>query len=272
MSNRFEAKVVIVTGSSTGIGQATAVSFGQEGALLVIHGQDYETEELKKTENLLKEAGVPADHILKLFGQMEDQATQEKIVNETIKKFGRIDVLVNNAGTAFCPNVSNQDELEALDFIYRVNFRSVVALTQFALPHLEKTKGCVVNVSSMSSTFTAQTITHYCSMKAALDMFTRCYADKYGAKGVRINSVNPGFIRTNIVKRMGGDQEKMEAYASEFSSLKRIGQPSEMANVIKFLASPEASYVTGSNWKADGGTTCYNTQGLNEYSYGIKHS
>uniref|UniRef100_A0A915DQX1 Peroxisomal trans-2-enoyl-CoA reductase n=1 Tax=Ditylenchus dipsaci TaxID=166011 RepID=A0A915DQX1_9BILA len=94
-------------------------------------------------------------------------------------------------------------------------------------------------------------------------MFTRCYADKYGAKGVRINSVNPGFIRTNIIQRQkGGNQEKFEAHASVHSSLKRIGQPSEMANVIKFLASPEASYVTGSNWKADGGTTCYNTQGL----------
>uniref|UniRef100_A0A915DQ83 Uncharacterized protein n=1 Tax=Ditylenchus dipsaci TaxID=166011 RepID=A0A915DQ83_9BILA len=101
MAKRFEGKVVIVTGASSGIGQETAVAFGQEGAILVIHGQN--EERISKTESLLKEAGVPADHILKVFGSMQEQSTQEKIVNETVKKFGKIDVLVNNAGTGHNP-------------------------------------------------------------------------------------------------------------------------------------------------------------------------
>ncbi|KAI1703027.1 enoyl-(Acyl carrier protein) reductase domain-containing protein [Ditylenchus destructor] len=254
MSARFNEKVVIVTGSSAGIGQAAALDFGKEGASVVIHGQS--AERLDKTESLLLDAGIESEKILKVLGSLEDPDTASKIIDQTVQKFGKIDVLVNNAGAGSKPQeITTPDSLDNLDFIYKVNYRSVVALTQLALPYLEKTKGNVVNVSSIAGQRPFQQHTFYASLKAALDHFTRCYADKYGPKGVRINSVNPGPIRTYIFERIGvpGIEQKSEQYAIENTSLRRFGESPEVSKIITFLASNDASYVTGALWVVDGG-------------------
>ncbi|KAI1700918.1 enoyl-(Acyl carrier protein) reductase domain-containing protein [Ditylenchus destructor] len=253
MSARFNDKVVIITGSSAGIGQAAALDFGKEGASVVIHGQN--AERLDKTESILLEAGVVSEKILKVLGSLEDPDTASKIINQTVQKFGKIDVLVNNAGAGSKPQEMNPDSLDNLDFIYKVNYRSVVALTQLALPYLEKTKGNVVNVSSVAGQRPFHQHTFYASLKAALDHFTRCYADKFGPKGVRINSVNPGPIRTYIFERTGvpGIEQKGEEYAIENTSLRRFGESPEVSKIITFLASNDASYVTGALWVVDGG-------------------
>ncbi|KAI1700919.1 enoyl-(Acyl carrier protein) reductase domain-containing protein [Ditylenchus destructor] len=253
MSTRFNEKVVIITGSSAGIGQAAALDFGKEGASVVIHGQN--AERLDKTESQLLEAGVPSEKILKVLGSLEDPDTASKIIEQAVQKFGKIDVLVNNAGAGSRPQETNNDSLDNLDFIYKVNFRCVVALTQLALPYLEKTKGNVVNVSSVGGQKPFHMYTFYASLKAALDHFTRCYADKYGPKGVRINSVNPGPIRTYIQERTGipGMEQIMEQYAIENTSLRRFGESPEVSKIITFLASNDASYVTGALWVVDGG-------------------
>jgi len=253
MAKQFNDKVIIVTGSSAGIGQATALLFGKEGALLTIHGQD--VDRLNKTEQLLREIGVPPQNIAKVIGSMEDESTPAKIVDETIKKFGKIDVLINNAGAGGMPKVTNPEALDNLDFLYKVNFRSVIVLTQLAMPHLLKTKGNVVNVSSIASMKTFTGAMFYGPLKAALDMFTKNYARKYGPQGIRVNSLNPGPVRTFIVERTGapGAQEKFDEYAVDNTALKRVGQSSEMATALKFLASNDASFITGAILVADGG-------------------
>jgi NAD(P)-dependent dehydrogenase (short-subunit alcohol dehydrogenase family) len=183
----FSDKVVIVTGFSSGIGQAAAVMFGREGASVVIHGQD--AARLQKTHDLMTAEGVDPSHILQVIASMEAEDTPKSILTATLAKFQRINVLVNNAGAAMKPGSKAPNALENLDFLYRVNFRSVVELTQLCLPELVKTKGCVVNISSIGSTRPHPQNTFYASLKAALDHFTRNYAVLYGPKGVRINSL-----------------------------------------------------------------------------------
>jgi len=255
---RFHDRVVIVTGSSSGIGQATALEFAKEGASVVIHGQN--EGRLNETEELLKKEGVSGERIAKVVGSLADVGTPKRIIDQAVGKFGKINVLINNAGVSNHPTNTDLLSLDTLDFLYRVNLRSVVELIQLAVPHLEKTRGCVVNVSSINSQKPSSRTANYCALKAGLDMLTRCYADLLGTKGIRVNTVNPGFIRTNIVLRQNvpGAQENFEAFATKNTCIGRVGMPTEIANVLKFLASDEASYVTGANWFADGGRMAFN--------------
>uniref|UniRef100_A0A915DS42 Uncharacterized protein n=2 Tax=Ditylenchus dipsaci TaxID=166011 RepID=A0A915DS42_9BILA len=263
MSKKFDGKVVIVTGSSAGIGQAAAVEFGKEGALLVIHGQNQDRLNIcnlfRKTESMLLDEGIDQKNILKVIGSMEDASTPAKIVEETIKKFGKIDVLINNAGAAGSPKVHDPYAIETLEFLYQVNFKSVVLLTQLCYPHLEKSKGNIVNVSSIASLKPFPTAPFYAAMKAALDNFTKNCAHLYGPKGVRVNALNPGPIKTFIIERnnVPGLQDKFDEYAVDYTSLHRYGTSTEMANTLKFLASEDASYITGAILIADGGMTLY---------------
>ncbi|KAI1725168.1 enoyl-(Acyl carrier protein) reductase domain-containing protein [Ditylenchus destructor] len=263
-AGRFQGKVVIITGASSGIGQNAAIEFGKEGGAVVIHGQD--ADRLSKTESLMQQAGTPADKILKVIGSMELNGTPAKIVNETMNKFGKIDVLINNAGGVFLPGTTNPDSLENLDYLYKILFRSVVELTLLAVPHLEKTKGNVINIGGILGVRSAYPIMYYTCLKSALESFTKNCAHKYGTKGIRSNMLIPGPVRTNVVRRHGkttaeGEalQKGFENWAFQTTALKRIGQCSEMSSVLKFLASDEASFVTGDIWLADGGWTSVTT-------------
>uniref|UniRef100_A0A915DQ96 Uncharacterized protein n=1 Tax=Ditylenchus dipsaci TaxID=166011 RepID=A0A915DQ96_9BILA len=155
---------------------------------------------------------------------------------------------------------ADPDSLDNLDFLFKVNFRSAIEMTLLAIPHLEKTKGNVVNVSSVSSVRSFAPVTYYSALKAALDHFTRNYAHKYGPKGIRFNTINPGPIATNIVQRHGTtDIEKEEVqkgfnqWAVETTALQRVGSTSEVSTLLKFLASSESSYITGASVLVDGG-------------------
>jgi len=257
----FEGKVVIVTGSSSGIGQAAAVMFGREGASVVIHGQD--AGRLQKTKDIMTAEGVDPARILQVIASMEAEDTPQKLLTATLAKFQRVDVLVNNAGAAMKPGSKSMNALENLDFLYRVNFRSVVELTQLCLPELVKSKGSVVNVSSIGSTRPHPQNTFYSSLKAALDHFTRNYAVLYGPKGVRINCLNPGPVKTLIFARnappshLDEAERKWDSYVEETTALNRWSSPDEMASIIKFLAGPDSSYVTGACLIADGGMGLY---------------
>jgi NAD(P)-dependent dehydrogenase (short-subunit alcohol dehydrogenase family) len=186
-AGQFTGKVVIVTGSSAGIGQATAVAFGREGASVVIHGQD--AGRLQKTHDIMVAEGVDPKRILQVIGSMEAAETPDKIHRATVDKFQRLDVLVNNAGAMQKLGTTDEGSAENLEYLFRANLLSAVRLMQLCMPELEKTHGCVVNVSSVVSTRSFTSLTSYSAMKAALDLFTRNYAAKYGPRGVRINSL-----------------------------------------------------------------------------------
>ncbi|CAD5232997.1 unnamed protein product [Bursaphelenchus xylophilus] len=254
ISGRFAGKTVIITGSSRGIGRGVALGFAAQGANVVVHGQD-ETK-LKETAKAIEGLGVSDKNYLIVQGAIQDQTTQEKLIQEAIKKFGNINVLVNNAA------VSHKDGLdpnsaENLDFIYQVNLRSVYTLTNLAIPYLIKTKGNVVNISSVGSQKMSDGLVPYCMLKAALDHFTRGAALRHAKDGIRINTVSPGGTETDFVHRHGGDAEVTrklgEKWKNLFVPMNRFATPGEVANIVIFVASDDASYVTGANINVDGG-------------------
>jgi len=261
----FANKVVIITGSSGGIGREIALDFGRQGASLTIHGQN--GEKIRETAAQLEKAGVPADSILSVLGPIQEADTAEPIVNETLKRFGRIDVLVNNVGqhgkSCEVHGSGESYSLSNFDHVFAVNVRAVVQLTELAAPHLEKTGGNVVNISSALSVKPAPTIMFYSMSKAALDMFTHTVANVYAPRGVRVNSVNPGPVRSDIFTRqgiIGEDQVRVTDRVGELTILRRYAQPSEIAPTVTFVASSKAAYMTGSVIFVDGGMSSIGTR------------
>lgn len=246
----FTGKVVIITGASSGIGAGAAIHLSKLGAKLVLTGRN--EENLKKTVEKCK------GETLALVSDVNSEGDREKVVNETIKKFGQIDVLVNNAGIG---QVGDILTLSMTDFdnVMNTNVRSVFHLTQLAAPHLIKTKGNIVNVSSVAGIRANPGFISYCISKAAVDHFTRCLALELAPQGVRVNSINPAMIKTEFHKRLGMDEAKYQAYvgrASGLHALGRIGTVEETAHAIAFLASDkDSSFITGTILPVDGGKT-----------------
>jgi len=251
----FKSKVILITGSSTGIGAGTAVKFANEGAGgIVLHGR--QKDALKSVKEQCENVGKGNVKVHICMGDITKQEVREKLINETIQQFGRLDVLVNNAGLAV-PVEFGESKIEIYDQIFDVNVRSLIILTQLALPHLIKSNGNIVNVSSVASVKIFPMMTYYCMSKAALDHFTRCLAVDLGPKGVRVNSVNPGAIAgTELATRHGSGGEQIKAilkHLEQIYPLRRIGTVDEIADAILFLASDKAQFITGVNFVVDGG-------------------
>ncbi|TKR73135.1 hypothetical protein L596_020480 [Steinernema carpocapsae] len=252
---KFADKTVIVTGSSSGIGQGIALLLAQQGAAVTIHGRS--KDGLKVTEQLLTDNGVNPHKILCVQGDITEPQTAEKLVNETLEKFGQIDVLVNNAGVAGKPKTMPDAE-ENLEFLLNVNLKSVLRLNALAIPHLEKTRGNIVNVSSIAAIKPFQGQSHYSMTKISLDHYTRIEAPELAKKGIRINNLNPGYVVTQIITRLNlypEDQWKAisTGLINKMVPMGRAGTCRDMANAVSYLASDEASYVTGISLVVDGG-------------------
>ncbi|CAL2044247.1 hypothetical protein CAEBREN_24429 [Caenorhabditis brenneri] len=261
---RFSGKVALVTGSSNGIGRATAIVLAKDGAKVTITGRN--AQRLEETRQEILKAGVPEDHVLAVAVDLVSEEGQDKLINSTIEKFGRLDILVNNAGTAFVDSegrVGIDQDVSDYDKVMRINMRSVVTLTQKAKEHLIKAKGEVVNVSSIAAGPQAQPeMTYYAMSKAALDQFTRSSAISFIQHGVRVNAVSPGCVTTGIGEAIGFPPGAFEKMASFWESHKecipsgKVGQPVDIANVIAFLADRNlSSYIIGQSIVADGGST-----------------
>lgn len=244
----FEGKIVIVTGASSGIGAGAAVHFSKLGAKVVITGRN--EENLKETEAKCE------GEILSIIGDLNNEADRVKIINKTIAKYGKLDVLVNNAGLGEAGTILTTT-LEQFDKVMNTNVRSVFHLTQLAAPHLIKTQGNVVNVSSVAGPRQFPNILAYCMSKAAIDQFTKCVALELASENVRVNAVNPAFIVTNFHKRLGMDDasyEKFKERAKDTHALGRAGTIEETSNAIAFLANNDlASFITGTCLLVDGG-------------------
>lgn len=250
----WSGKVVIVTGSTSGIGQATALLFGRAGAMTVLHGQS--KDRLQKTLEYFKKAEIPESRVHHVLGPIDNEKFQKQLIDETVQKFGKLNVLVSNAGTASLSG-SKPTSVETYDHVMRVNVRSNFTLLPLALPHLIKSKGNVVIVSSIASRIAEPTMNPYQMSKSAVDRFAQNVAIEYVDMGVRVNAVSPGLIETNLGSAYGVPPEKMHnvyrKYVQSRIPLKRMGHPEEVANVIEFLASDEASYVNGVLYDIDGG-------------------
>jgi len=252
----FKSKVIIVTGSSTGIGAGTAVKYAKEGAAgVVLHGR--QEAALKKVKEEVEKAGKGVKvHIC--VGDITDAKVREKMITETVDQFGRLDVLVNNAGISI-PTPVCDTSIDVFDKIFDVNIRSLIVLTQLAIPHLIKTKGNIVNISSVAALKAMPMFTFYCMSKIALDHFSRCLAVELGPKGVRVNVINPGAIpETEIGTRQGASVEQVKEYMEKAGAnypLRRPGTIDEVSDMIIYLSSDKASFVTGVNVPVDGGST-----------------
>lgn len=247
----FKDKVIIVTGASSGIGAATAVHLASLGGLVVLVGRN--VDKLKETaDNILATGGAPA---LQLQADMNKEADVEKIVPATIEKFGKLDVLINNAGIIELGSIESTS-LEQYDRVMSTNVRSLYQLTMLATPELIKTKGNIVNVSSVCGLRSFPGVLAYNVSKSAVDQLTRCVALELAPKGVRVNSVNPGVIITELQKRGGLDDEayaKFLEHSKQTHALGRPGEVNEVAAAIAFMASADASFSTGVNLPVDGG-------------------
>ncbi|RNA22147.1 3-oxoacyl-[acyl-carrier- ] reductase -like [Brachionus plicatilis] len=242
-------KVCIITGASSGIGQTTAVLFSTLGSKLVLNGRN--EKNLAETVQLCENK----NNIVQIVGDLTDSQIQRLILKICVEKFGRIDVLVNNAGILQNGGIENL-KMEDYENLMNVNVKSVISLTQLCLPYLIESKGSVVNVSSVAGSRSFPNVLAYCMSKAALDQFTKCVALEVADKGVRVNSVNPGVIITNIHKRAGHDEEQYKQFLEHCKNTHALGRPgtaNEVANTIAFLASDNASFITGELVHVDGG-------------------
>lgn len=246
----FAGKVVLITGASSGIGAAAAVHFAKLGASLSLTGR--KIENLKSVADQCKSIG--SEPFL-VTGEITNENDTSRILSETIQKYGQLDVLVNNAGIIETGTIENTS-LEQFDRVMNTNIRSIYHLTMLAVPHLIKTKGNIVNVSSVNGIRSFPGVLAYNISKASVDQFTRCVALELAAKQVRCNCVNPGVTVTNLHKRGGMDEETYKKFLEHSKTTHAMGRPGtvdELANAITFLASDAASFITGASLPVDGG-------------------
>lgn len=247
----LSGKIVLITGASSGIGSATALHFAKIGAKLALTGRN--EANLQKVSKQCEEVSSNAPFLI--TGELSNEQDVKKIIESTIQHYSALDVLVNNAGIVELGSIENTS-LEQYDKIFNLNVRAVYQLTMLAVPHLIKSKGNVVNVSSVNGIRSFPGLLAYNMSKSAVDQFTKCVALELAGKGVRVNSVNPGVIVTELQKRGGLDDAAYAKFlerCKETHALGRPGQPDEVAKAIAFLASDESTFVTGANLPVDGG-------------------
>src|SRR5215218_4456280 len=247
---QFTGKVAFVTGATSGIGQACAMAFAGAGAKLVCIGRNQNA--LQELEQKLRETG---SDVLTIRADLIREGEAERAIHHAVGSFGGLDVLVNAAGHISSGTIENTS-LDAWDEMMNVNVRAPFMLMQHALPSLVKRRGNIVNISSVTGLRAFPGVLAYCVSKAALDQLTRCASLELAAKGVRVNAVNPGVVVTQIHKRGGMSEEAYAAFlehSKQTHPLGRTGQPEEIAALVLYLASDNASWITGATYSIDGG-------------------
>lgn len=246
--NRFEEKVVLVTGGSAGIGKATALAFAREGAKVVVAAR--REQEGVAVVKEIQAAGGSATFVRADVAVESDVA---RTIAHAIKTFGKLDVVFNNAGIE--GKVGPIDTLEAADFdaTFGVNVRGTWLVMKHALPHLTETKGAIVNNSSVVADLGMAGTTIYAASKGAVATLTRTAAIEFVKAGVRVNAVSPGPIETDMGSRFFGSIENIRGFAKTAVPSGAPGVPGDVAEAVLFLASSQASFVVGQTLTVDGG-------------------
>lgn len=247
---RFEGKVALVTGASSGIGKATAVRLASEGARVAITAR--RDDRLKELVSEITRTGAQAHAVA---ADLTNAADRKRIIDETVEQLDNLDILVNAAGIIAYGTIEDTT-LEDWQEMYDINVVSVFHLMQLSLPHIVPRKGNIVNVSSVNGLRSFPGLIAYNSSKSALDQLTRCAALELAPKGVRVNNVNPGVVVTELHRQAGLDEEKYSAFLERSKTthpIGRVGNAEELAALIAFLASDEAGWITGDTVSIDGG-------------------
>ncbi|KAJ6635933.1 3-oxoacyl-[acyl-carrier-protein] reductase FabG [Pseudolycoriella hygida] len=248
----FNGKVVLITGGSSGIGAGTAEYLAKLGATLALTGRN--AENLKTTiEKCITSEDTPRP--ISIVGDITNESDAKMIIEKVIETFGRLDVLINNAGIIERGTIENTS-LGQYDRVMNTNVRAMYHLTMLAVPHLIASKGNIVNVSSVNGMRSFPGVLAYNISKSAVDQFTRCVALELAAKGVRCNSINPGVIVTDIHRRGGMNDDEYNKFLEHSRTTHALGRPGnveETAASIAFLASDLASFITAAQLPVDGG-------------------
>lgn len=247
MNGKLENKTAVVTGGGSGIGKAIAERFASEGARVIIVGRREEKLQTVAAEN---------GNISYVAGDLTKSETVSEVINAVKERFGgQLDILVNNAG--WCP-VQSIKEITLADYdkAFSLDVRSLVDMTIQALPLLLKSKGNIINLSTIGVTHRNYNLSMYIGAKSAVENFTRCWALDLASDGIRVNAIAPGPIRTDIWNVTNLDEEAAKEHEKRITGnnpMQRFGEPEEVANVALFLASEESSFITGTVIGVDGG-------------------
>jgi NAD(P)-dependent dehydrogenase (short-subunit alcohol dehydrogenase family) len=251
---RLHDKVALISGASGSIGRAIALAFAREGAALVLTGKSSSTRSAQLLTEI-QDLGAPAQY---LAGDLRDEATARHVVDAAVHAHGRLDVLVNNAGVDFHSLIADTDATD-FDRVVAINVRGMLLLTKHALPYLMRGSGAaIVNVASRLALVGLPGQAVYCGTKGAVVSMTRALALDHAGQNVRVNCICPGPIDTPMIRDWLQEQENPAEFERGVLAgipLRRLGQPDEIAMGVVFLASDEASYITGAALPIDGGYT-----------------
>lgn len=246
---RLKNKVAIITGAASGMGASMVELFAKEGASVV--ATDIQEEKLAAVVARVKQGGANA---IAIQHDVSDRATWfKKVIPAAIDAFGKIDILINNAGISLPVPFEEQDEAD-WSRAYHINLDSIMLGMQAVLPYMEKEGGSIVNVSSIAALTGMAGPGAYTASKGGVSALTRAAAVDFGKHKIRVNAINPGYIMTPMSEAHLSDQAAQE-YFRNIIPLKHLGTAEDIANVALFLASDESAYITGINLPVDGGTT-----------------
>jgi NAD(P)-dependent dehydrogenase (short-subunit alcohol dehydrogenase family) len=249
---RFESKVVVVTGATAGIGYVTAKRFAAEGANVACVGRNSE-----RGTALINQILADSGRALFLRADVRNNEQVMAVVDQVAQRFGRIDVLFNNAGVELIRECAETTE-EEWDLTLDTNLKSAFLFSKYSIPWLKQSRGNIVNNASSIGLVGSPNYTAYCASKGGLVLFTKALALECAPWKIRVNCICPGAINTPMLDREIAhfpDKEAVVRSITEEAPLRRIATPDEVAGVVLFLASDEASYVTGASYSVDGGTT-----------------
>lgn len=244
--DRLKDKVAIITGGDSGIGRAVSLAYVREGAKVVIAYLN-EEEDAKKTEKLIIERG---GECLLISGDICEENHCKEIVDKTVKQFGCVDILVNNAAVQYPQDKIEDISCEQLEKTFKTNIFAAFHLVKAALPHMKK-NSCIINTSSVVAYKGSKTLIDYSATKGAVTSFTRSLAINLAPKQIRVNAVAPGPIWTPLIVS-SFDKKKVSEFSDNLP-FNRAGQPVELAESYVFLASQGASYITGETIHVNGG-------------------
>lgn len=249
---RLEGKVAVITGGNAGIGEAVAKRFAIEGASVVVTGR--RQQELDRVVKIVRQSNGKA---LAVAGSVTDETHAQDVVRKAIDSFGRIDVLVNNAGIGDFGKRLHEIDDATWDAIFDINLTGVFRMTRAIVPQMLK-QGCgsIVNISSVASLVGIPGLSAYAASKGGLDALTRAVAVDYAKDGIRCNVVNPALIDTPMAAPLMANPEMLQSLLAQYA-IRRAGAPEEVAGMVLYLASDEATWVTGGTFTIDGGMTVY---------------
>lgn len=246
----FNDKVILITGASSGIGADAARHLAKLGGKIALIGRN--EPRLNEVAEQIKASKSPEP--LVIVADVTKDA--KRIIEQTISHFGQLDILVNNAGVSHYDSITSVD-MDAYDRLMNTNIRSIIVLTQLAIPHLEPTKGNILNVSSSAGLSPTKGLFSYSLTKSALNQFTKSAALDLASKGIRVNAINPVAIRTPIFINSGLiTQENSDGFFEQFKHIYpvgRVGEVHDTSNAIEFLIKDSSSFLTGILLPVDGG-------------------